>query len=356
MSKIDISSWGEFRVGDLFNAERGKVKNLQTLEIGDVPVIAAARLNQGVAGNYNVPAVFENKITVSCNGVGCGSTFYHPYKFNTNGDAIVLTELNPMSDMAKQFISCILDSLLTRKYSYKEKCSADKAKAEIIKLPIDSQGNPDWQYMEDYMRAIEVRVDDSISKLELAQRAENSKIDISSWGEFKLGKLLDIKTGKIKGDGLFNIINSVAYHGKDIVETDDDIKGLNYVTRSKFNNGVKCKVVKNLDYIINPKGTISFGAENANFFYQREEYITGNKMYYLDTSGLSEYTCAFLKSILEATFTANYSFSDGMIPVRIYNEIIKLPIDSNGDPDWQYMENYMEGLEIMVNNFVNKTE
>ena len=164
-SKIDVSSWGEFVVGSLFDADRGKVKSLQTLKDGNTPVIAAAMVNQGVAGYYNVQAIFENKITVSCNG-GCGSTFYHPYKFNINGDAIVLTELKPMSDNVKQFIACVLDGVLTRKYSYNEKCSADKAKAEIIKLPIDSNGEPDWQYMEDYMRNIEVRVSTSISKLE----------------------------------------------------------------------------------------------------------------------------------------------------------------------------------------------
>ena len=164
MPKIDTSSWGEFVVGSLFDADRGKVKSLQTLKDGNTPVIAAARANQGVAGYYNVQAIFENKITVSCNGA-CGSTFYHPYKFNINGDAIVLTELKPMSDNVKQFIACVLDGVLTRKYSYNEKCSADKAKAEIIKLPIDSNGEPDWQYMEEYMKNIESKVKRKIDML-----------------------------------------------------------------------------------------------------------------------------------------------------------------------------------------------
>ena len=31
MGKIDTTDWGEFRVGDLFKAERGKVKSLQKL-------------------------------------------------------------------------------------------------------------------------------------------------------------------------------------------------------------------------------------------------------------------------------------------------------------------------------------
>lgn len=171
------------------------------------------------------------------------------------------------------------------------------------------------------------------------------KIDTSEWKEFKLGYIM--VGNKKQGHGLFEIVNSVAYHGKDVTETDSD-DGINYITRSKFNNGLKAKVVRLDKFKVNPAGTISFGAENADFFYQTEPYITGNKMYYIDTTALSERACRFLKSILEATFTANYSFSDGMIPARIYDECIKLPATPNGAPDWAYMESYMANLEAKV--------
>ena len=171
------------------------------------------------------------------------------------------------------------------------------------------------------------------------------KIDTSEWKEFKLGYIM--VGNKKQGHGLFEIVNSVAYHGKDVTETDSD-DGINYITRSKFNNGLKARVVRLDKFKVNPAGTISFGAENADFFYQTEPYITGNKMYYIDTTALSERACRFLKSILEATFTANYSFSDGMIPARIYDECIKLPTAPDGAPDWAYMESYMANLEAKV--------
>lgn len=171
------------------------------------------------------------------------------------------------------------------------------------------------------------------------------KIDTSEWKEFKLGYIM--VGNKKQGHGLFEIVNSVAYHGKDVTETDSD-DGINYITRSKFNNGLKARVVRLDKFKVNPAGTISFGAENADFFYQTEPYITGNKMYYIDTTALSERACRFLKSIMEATFTANYSFSDGMIPARIYDECIKLPAAPDGAPDWAYMESYMANLETKV--------
>lgn len=162
-------------------------------------------------------------------------------------------------------------------------------------------------------------------------------IDCREWKEYKVGSL-------------FHIVNSIPYHGKDIQETSD--YGINYITRSKFNNGLKCKVEIKNNYIINPAGTISFGAENADFFYQNEQYITGNKMYYLDTREFSENICLFLKTILQSTFTKNFSFSDGMIPKRINKETILLPSLENKDgsytPDWEYMENYIAVIRPKV--------
>lgn len=43
MGKIDTSGWKEFRVGELFAAERGKVKNIQPLCPGETPILAYNR-------------------------------------------------------------------------------------------------------------------------------------------------------------------------------------------------------------------------------------------------------------------------------------------------------------------------
>lgn len=165
--KADTREWGEFRVGELFDAERGKVKNIQPLTPGATPIIAAGAYNQGIAGMYAIDSAYKNRITVSCNGAGCGSTFYHPYEFNVNGDAITLIEKKCMSDRAKQFVACILNATFTRKFSYEEKCSPQKALAEAMRLPIDKTGQPDWAYMEEYMRKVKERVKVTMEKYEM---------------------------------------------------------------------------------------------------------------------------------------------------------------------------------------------
>lgn len=183
MSKIDTTYWKEFRVGMFFDFKRGKVKKLQSLQKGDVPVIAAARSNQGVAGCYDVEPLYKEQLTISCNGVGCGSTFYHDYPFNVNGDAIVSSDKMFIPTKAKQFICCILDGLLTRKYSYEEKCSPKKASNEKILLPATPNGEPDWRYMEMYMRGVEAIAKEKIALLtKKKQEPVQQQTSITNYG------------------------------------------------------------------------------------------------------------------------------------------------------------------------------
>ena len=100
------------------------------------------------------------------------------------------------------------------------------------------------------------------------------KIDTSGWKEFKLGYIM--VGNKKQGHGLFEIVNSVAYHGKDVTETDSD-DGINYITRSKFNNGLKARLVCLDKFKVNPAGTILSAQKMQIFSTKLEPYITGNK-------------------------------------------------------------------------------
>lgn len=60
-----------------------------------------------------------------------------------------------------------------------------------------------------------------------------------------------------------------------------------YVVRSKFNNGIKYLVDKPSGPT-NPPKVISFGAENATFFYRDEEWISVRYMYYIDTNKIKQ--------------------------------------------------------------------
>lgn len=149
-----------------------------------------------------------------------------------------------------------------------------------IYLLVILDGQPDWAYMESYMKKIMEESEKSLENLKKSN-GDNRLIDTRSWKNYMLGNL-------------FELVNSKAYHNKYVVEVKDE-NGLLYVTRSKFNNGIKCKVEKKSEYIINPAGTISFGAENADFFYQKKNTLQVTRCTTLILAILVNWLLCFLK-------------------------------------------------------------
>ena len=154
------------------------------------------------------------------------------------------------------------------------------------------------------------------------------RINVGKWKKFVIGELFP------------KIIKPDVIHAKSVSENDG---GLAYVVRSKFNNGIKCKVSPKPCYKPSPAGTISFGAENATFFYQPQEYISGRDIYYIDTRHLSKEVCLFLTTCLQ-TIAKQYSYNNGLFPDLLKKETIWLPITAEGKPDWNYMENTIRNL------------
>ena len=339
--KIDITTagnkteeeWKRFKVGDFFDAERGSVKGLQKQEPGNVPVIAAAGFNQGIAGFYDVSAIYKDKITVSCNGAGCGSAFYHDYDFNITGDAIVLIDKQGFSHAVKEFIACMLNGILTKKYSYEEKCSADKVKEEEIFLPANENGQPDWEAIEKFMCSIADNSRDTLSRITLSELQDiYKKVTFASggrrWKRFRIGDYFSVEYGKFRpkkelGNG-----------------------NVNYITTSGFNNGVT-DTYTTAEHQGNCITVASDGALMGTAFYQKEPFSTSNIVSTLtpfSSTPLNEYNALFLCAIIyqkRGEFGwLGYKFSVD----RVRNLMVLLPADNDGNPDWDYMENYIKEL------------
>jgi hypothetical protein len=180
--------------------------------------------------------------------------------------------------------------------------------------------------MEDYIKSIEKKVQSSSIQFSLSSKIEKESIDSHKWKEFKIDDLFHNK-----------FVKPEVWHTRELVE---DETGIPYVVRTKFNNGIKYNVLKTEKMTPSPAGTISFGAENATFFYQEKEYVSGRDIYYIDTTNLPKNTCLFLVACLRK-ITDKYSYNYGMFPDLVKEEVIKLPTDNNGNPDWNYMDNYI---------------
>lgn len=167
---LKVDEWKEFHIIDLFEIKRGNINSLNEVENGDVPIVSASGDNEGISFYGNVLAPYCNNITVSMNGVNTGFTAYHGYEFNINSDCCVLLQKFDMNQCIGIFIATVI-GMLRYKYSYGRKMTVERISVENIRLPIQHNPDgtpyidpnctysedgyvPDWQFMEDYMKAL----------------------------------------------------------------------------------------------------------------------------------------------------------------------------------------------------------
>ena len=167
---------------------------------------------------------------------------------------------------------------------------------------------------------------------------DRHEVDTANWREFRVGDLFQ------------NIVKPVVLHTRQVVESPE---GIPYVVRTKFNNGIKCRVQPVTGVTPSPAGVISWGAENATFFYQPEPFLSGRDIYYIDTREFNPLVCMFLASCLQ-TVVHKYPYNFGLFPDLLKEEKIKLPVIADGTPDWIYMGEYMRmRMESAKTDLVN---
>ena len=71
-----------------------------------------------------------------------------------------------MNEYIGMFVAIAIEKVSNEKYEFDSMCTGTKLAEDIIRLPITSTGEPDWAYMEQYMKQIEQT---ATKKLELLQ-------------------------------------------------------------------------------------------------------------------------------------------------------------------------------------------
>jgi hypothetical protein len=178
MGMIDTTDWGTFTVSQFCetNKKGGKLQvptgaNIPSKDLdenGTTPRITVTGVNNGVFGVFDYIGskptdyrVFNNFISVSF----LGTVFYQENDASLDMKVHCIKPLNvTLNQYTGQFLVSAIKASL-RESSYSDQISSTALPEMEVKLPVDANGNPDWQYMEDYMKSIEVSVCNSLSKL-----------------------------------------------------------------------------------------------------------------------------------------------------------------------------------------------
>ena len=322
--ELNTDNWKTVKLSELFDIYNGYASsNVNLIDKSDDTIyyIRPSNTYEGtIAGYVNknyVPEKYifpKNTIYVSTDGEGSHSyTYVSSFDFVPNSNVAVLIPKEEMNLREKQYYAlCITKNRY--KFSYGRKPKGDRL-ANIL-LPNRSE-IPDWVY--------EVEEPDLSKYKESFNNNSTPELNTDNWKEFKLVDLFDI----VKG-------NNVTQSGPE--------KTYPYISSSSTNNGIS-------DYResdkYHPGGLLTVSANGAcmDTFYQSEDFISCSyvNVLYPKSDNFNKYNAMFFIPILELEkFRFGYGRKSSL--ERVKQLTIKLPTTSKGEPDYQFMEDYIKTL------------
>lgn len=328
MINLDTSEWKEFKISDLFYCKlsKGDLKENEC-EYGDINLVSSGSTNNGIVkkidknGDGKAEIFKGNCLTVDmfCNCFYQDEDFYSV----SHGRVNILIPKFILTRNIGLFISTILN-MEQYKFSYGRAVYGSVIENIVVKLPTDNQGIPNWDYMENYIKNL-----CGGSHYTSIPYSKND-LNINEWKEFEIGKLF--KLTKCKCNCASNL---------------EDGKETIYVGAKKNNNGFM-KFVKNepklsskgncLVFICDGEGSVGYSN------YLDRDFIGSTTVTCGYNENLNKYIGMFLVTVLDLE-KVRYSYGRKYSPTLAKTKI-KLPIDSNGNPDWNHMENYIKKLQF----------
>lgn len=155
---FNTTTWEEFKISDFFDVMRGEriVKNIdyKTFKTTEYkyPVITSSKKNNGVDGYY-----LENNCkgnTLVCGGEASGLfTTYQANECWVMDRARIFTPNINMNVYIALFFVTIMNKN-QYKYSYGRSANPDDIKNLTLKLPVKIDKQPNWIYIENYIKSL----------------------------------------------------------------------------------------------------------------------------------------------------------------------------------------------------------
>ena len=166
------------------------------------------------------------------------------------------------------------------------------------------------------------------------------RIDTSCWNTYKITDIFFVK-------------NTNCVLSRDITP---DSGVYPYVTASSVNNGVSTYV--NVNPLLLDKGNcILIGGKTLAFSYQENDFVSNDShnlaLYLIESKYRKENIYLFLITALKASLSESYKWSDSISFRAIQKNTILLPSCSDGTPDYNFMERFIDTLTQRVNSDID---
>ena len=336
MGRINTSSWSRFRLGDLFDVEKGKRLTKTDMKPGNINYIGATAFNNGVTAKIGNEESLHpaGTITVCYNG-SVGQSFYQTERFWATDDVNVLYPKFSMTQNIALFIIPLLRKIGSQ-YAYIDKWTQDKMEETMLPLPSISE-HPDWDYMEQYIKGLTEKAQNQLVTLIENSTHKRNPINLQQSANWQ----------KIQMKTLFEANNTGNILSRDV---EDGSGTTPFVTASAYNNGVAA-LIDASKYSIISGHCILVGGKTFTLTYQKDDFVSNDshnfELHLIDNTHSSK-VYLFLITAIRATLKDRYEWSDAVTKEKLLDDYIYLPMTSSNNPDWDYMEAKMSEIDVRV--------
>ena len=157
--ELNSSNWLPFTIKEIFgDVQPAKGETTDQLEEGsDLVYIAAKKENNGVKATVEYDSRYLSKgnsvVFINLGQGSAGYATYQPYDFIGMKGKISTGTFDKLNQYIGVFLVTILDKERFR-YSFGRSWTGDRLLQTKIKLPVDANNNPDWIFMEEYIKSL----------------------------------------------------------------------------------------------------------------------------------------------------------------------------------------------------------
>jgi len=159
--EFDVKKWALFKYADIFDIEKGYYnKKPKKIKNGNIRFIGASKYKNGITSFHDVndvEKVFDgNCLTVANDGNSVASAFYQPLSFTCSHSINILT-LKDKEVQLDKYIAlflCAVIRLEKYRFGFGRKWRYERMNESLIKLPIDNSDQPDFEFMENYIKSL----------------------------------------------------------------------------------------------------------------------------------------------------------------------------------------------------------
>ena len=334
--KLSDREWKEFRIGDLFEVTGSVTTKPQNLiENGFIPRITCSATNNALDDFYQNKATEKGGVlTVDSATIGYVSYQSHDFIATDHVEKITNKDNSYISRFIGLFEKQCIDKATISKYGYGYKFAQERIKNQKILLPVLENGEPDFDFMENY-----------IHELEQEKLYEYKAYAQKQVSELCYQEIEPLENKKWKAFLLTDLFDTIQ-RGKRLTKENQKDGSIPYVSSSAQNNGVD-------NYISNTMGVRFFenclslanSGSVGSCFYEPFKFVASDHITHLKNLKNTKYSYLFTATLLNR-LSQKYNFNREINDKRISNEIIILPITSDEKPDYAYMEQYTKNLML----------